>query len=61
MAVLQHLLGNLAIELGRGVAEVALNIDEFLQLVKLPIHFQNRHLQQYTQVMVRIPWWGLGA
>ena len=62
MAVLQHLLSDLAVELGRGVAEVALNIDEFLQFVKLPIHFQNRHLQQCMQALVSIPWWwGIGC
>ena len=45
--VLQHLLGDLAVELGRGVTEVALNIDELLKLVKLPVHLQHRHLQEY--------------
>ena len=39
-AVLEHLLCNFTIELGRGVAEVALHIDELLHLVKLTVHLQ---------------------
>ena len=41
MGVLQHLLGDLSVELGRGVAQVALHIDELLKLVKLTVHLQD--------------------
>lgn len=45
LGVLQHLLSDLSIELGAGVAEVALHIDELLNLVKLAVHLQDRHLK----------------
>lgn len=41
LGVLEHLLCDLSIELGAGVAEVALNIYELLDLVKLTVHLQD--------------------
>lgn len=46
VGVLQHLLRDLAVELGRDVAQVALHVDELLELVKLAIHLHDRHLQR---------------
>lgn len=40
----EHLLGDLSVELGRGVAEVALHVDELLEVVKLAIHLQDTHV-----------------
>ena len=40
----EHLLRDLSIELGGGVAEVALHIDELLEVVKLAIHLQHAHV-----------------
>ena len=45
LGILQHLLSDLSIEFGAGVAEVALHIDEFLNLVKLAVHLQHGHLK----------------
>ena len=45
LGILQHLLSDLSIELSAGVAEVALHIDELLNLVKLAVHLQDRHLK----------------
>ena len=47
--VLQHLLRHFSIELGRKVAQMALHIDQLIQSVKLPIHFQYRNLQDLTE------------
>lgn len=41
MRVLEHLLGDLAVEFGGGVAEVALYVDELLQLVEGAVHLQD--------------------
>ena len=46
MGVLEHLLGDLSIEFGGGVAEVALHVDQLLQLVESAIHLQHGHLHQ---------------
>ena len=42
--VLQQLLCDLAVELAGGLAEVALHVDQLLQLVKGAIHLEHRHL-----------------
>ncbi|GER30297.1 hypothetical protein STAS_06245 [Striga asiatica] len=42
--MLQHLLSNFAIEFGRDVAEVALDVYELVEPIKLAIHFQHRDL-----------------
>ena len=39
-----------AVELGGRVAEVALHVDELLQLVKLPVHLQHGHLLAVERV-----------
>lgn len=39
-----HLLRDLAIELGGGVGEVRLDVDQLLQLLKLPVHLQDRDI-----------------
>lgn len=44
IGVLQHLLGDLPVELCGEVAQVALDVDELVQSVELPIHLQNRDL-----------------
>ena len=46
VGVLEHLLGDLPVELGGGVAEVALNVDKLLQLVECAVHLQHGHLQR---------------
>ena len=43
-AVLEHLLCDLTVELGRGVAEVALQVDELLHLVELTVHLEDGDL-----------------
>uniref|UniRef100_A0A1J3DGT8 Uncharacterized protein n=2 Tax=Noccaea caerulescens TaxID=107243 RepID=A0A1J3DGT8_NOCCA len=48
--VLEHLLRDLAVELGRGVGQVALHVDELLQLVELAVHLQHRHLLAVVSV-----------
>ena len=42
--VLKQLLGDLAVELGAGGTQVALDVDQLLQLVKSTVHLQHRHL-----------------
>ena len=42
--VLEHLLGDLAIELGGGVGEVGLDVDELLELVELAVHLEHGNL-----------------
>ena len=45
LGVLQHLLCDLSVELGTSVAQVTLHVDELLNLVKLAVHLQDRHLK----------------
>ncbi len=40
----EHLLSDLAVELGGGVGHMALNVDEVLHLVKLAVHLDDRDL-----------------
>merc|ERR1740130_1272413 len=41
---LEHLLRELAVELGGSVGEVRLDVDELLEVVELAVHLEDRHL-----------------
>mmetsp|Transcript_5430 Transcript_5430/g.18886 ORF Transcript_5430/g.18886 Transcript_5430/m.18886 type:complete len:398 (-) Transcript_5430:65-1258(-) len=48
--VLEHLLRDLAVELGARVAEVRLHVDELLELVELAVHLHDGHLLAVPRV-----------
>mmetsp|Transcript_4334 Transcript_4334/g.9805 ORF Transcript_4334/g.9805 Transcript_4334/m.9805 type:complete len:407 (+) Transcript_4334:94-1314(+) len=50
VAVLQHLLRQLAVELARRVAEVRLEVDELLELVELSVELEHAHVLAVPRV-----------
>lgn len=50
VGVLQHLLGDLSVELGGDVAQVGFDVDELVQLVELAVHLQHRHFVAVVRV-----------